>query len=126
MVDPLQAAVSTLLTYPFDIMRTQFALQGIDKFHNSMYSYISYTLRSHGWRGLFSGIGPAIVGIAPYVGLNFTFYEGMKKMLNVNTKTSTDDKLITVIKTGFIGGVAGGLSKLIVYPLVSICFVKPY
>ncbi len=90
-----------------------------------MYSYISYTLRSHGWKGLFSGIVPSVVGITPYIGLKFTFYEGMKKILRVDTKQSTN-KVITVIKTGFIGGVAGGLSKLIVYPLVSICFVKPY
>ncbi len=117
----LTAAVSTLLTYPFDIMRTQFALQGKEKFHNSMYSYISYTMRSHGWKGLFSGIGPSIIGIAPYIGLNFTFYEGLKRMIIVDTKQSTDNQVITVIKTGFIGGVAGGLSKLIVYPLVFAC-----
>jgi hypothetical protein len=80
------------------------------------------------------------VGITPYMGLNFALYETFKKigtgqpsqkdlsgdnadLLSPNKKKEKKDSAIVALaKKGLCGGAAGGLSKLIVYPLVS-CFV---
>jgi hypothetical protein len=66
---------STASTYPFDIMRTQFALQtrsplsplspmpaSAFKAHDSMLSFVQATFRDKGLPGFFVGITPAIVG----------------------------------------------------------------
>lgn len=80
------------------------------------------------------------MGITPYMGLNFALYETFKKigtgqpsqkdlsgdnadLLSPNKKKEKKDSAIVALaKKGLCGGAAGGLSKLIVYPLVS-CFV---
>jgi solute carrier family 25 thiamine pyrophosphate transporter 19 len=53
---------ATIATYPFDIMRTQFAIQGKEKLHKTMYSFIDYTLRTKGPQGFFAGVTPAVIG----------------------------------------------------------------
>ena len=45
---------ATSVTYPFDIMRTQFAIQGKEKAYSSMHSFISHTFRTKGIPGLHS------------------------------------------------------------------------
>ena len=79
------------------------------------------------------------MGITPYMGLNFALYETFKKIgtgqpsqkdlsgdnadtQSPNNKKKKDSAIIALAKKGLCGGAAGGLSKLIVYPLVS-CFV---
>lgn len=42
---------SVVVTYPFDIMRTQFALQGKDVVYRSMASFIGHTYRTKGVQG---------------------------------------------------------------------------
>ena len=126
--------VSAAITYPFDIMRTQFAVQGSKKAYNSMYAFVTQTWRAKGVRGFYAGLTPAVVGIAPYTGLNFAIYESMKRLTSLsdndgdtnndkmNHSSSTKKKESTVrslIRQGFCGGVSGGISKFLVYPLVS-------
>ena len=43
--------ISTATTYPFDIMRTQFTVQGKEKLYPSMRSFISSTYKSKGLQG---------------------------------------------------------------------------
>jgi len=40
-----------VVTYPFDIMRTQFALQGKDVVYKSMASFIGHTYKTKGVQG---------------------------------------------------------------------------
>ncbi len=82
--------------------------------------------------GFYAGVGPAVVGITPYVGLNFAIYETLKKFVesldskpSSSQQSSTTSKILNLLRTGAIGGIAGGCSKFIVYPLVSaVVFVK--
>lgn len=113
----IASTMATVSTYPFDIMRTQFAIQGKVKRYPTMLSFVTHTLRSKGFPGLFTGLGPAIISITPYMGLNFALYESMKALI-------PGDSSWHIMKTGLAGGIAGGLSKLCVYPLViyaSVC-----
>lgn len=87
--------------------------------------------------GFYAGLSPALVGITPYMGLNFAIYEstktfsesqffqmnskfGYKKGLE-NENTKTEGTLSGMLRKGLCGAIAGGTSKFIVYPLVSDC-----
>jgi len=145
----LAGITATAATYPFDIMRTQFALQGPSKVYNSIPSYVNSTLKNQGVRAFYTGLGPAVIGVAPYMGLNFAIYEGLTKYLetrnrnknNINNAHNShvrfgDDAtllsspreenahyfsgLVKVMKNGAIGGLAGGASKFLVFPFDTV------
>ena len=80
--------------------------------------------------GFYAGLVPAMVGITPQMGLNFAFYETFRAIAmpeplplkpgqKQGDKGQKDSFGWATLKKGICGGAAGGLSKLIVYPLVS-------
>ena len=116
--------VATSATYPFDIMRTQFAIQGNERVHTSIAGFMSSTFQKQGIKGFYAGLPIGIAGVAPYMGLNFALYETVKtcsspfydrfklhEPVNAGLKTLVD---------GITGGLAGGVSKLLVYPLDTV------
>mmetsp|Transcript_6548 Transcript_6548/g.12316 ORF Transcript_6548/g.12316 Transcript_6548/m.12316 type:complete len:153 (+) Transcript_6548:220-678(+) len=59
---------------------------------------------------LFAGSGPAVLGIVPYMGLNFALYDYLvRKGDRVNVRDA-----------GAAGAISGGVSKFVVYPLDTI------
>ena len=62
----LASGVATVFTYPFDLLRTRFAAQGMPKQHLTIQSMLKAQLRTAGVPGLFQGLGPAVIAIAPY------------------------------------------------------------
>jgi solute carrier family 25 thiamine pyrophosphate transporter 19 len=109
--------VATATTYPFDLTRTQFALQGNDRLFVSMTSFMGHTVSKHGVSGLFTGLPVALVGIMPYMGLNFALYESAKRILPEKKQLSAS---ANVAFNGACGAFAGGLSKFAVFPLDTI------
>jgi hypothetical protein len=85
--------------------------------------------------GFYAGLVPAMVGITPQMGLNFAFYEFFRNIAlpepsqkdldesKLTGKSNKDSFVFATLKKGICGGAAGGLSKLLVYPLVSVSFV---
>jgi len=124
--------MATLATYPFDLMRTQFALQGKNKVYNNMGSFITHTVTEKGPLALYAGLTPAIVGITPYMGLNFLIYETMKKVnekiliendpkeLSIKKKPLIGKGIKKMLRKALYGGVAGGTSKFLVYPFDTV------
>lgn len=106
---------ATLATYPLDICRTAFAAQGLNKSSSSwtsptsMADFARTMFKKHGLKGFFAGSGAAVVQIIPYMGLNFSLYEFM-----------VNQDITTVSTSGLAGAVAGGVSKIVVYPLDTI------
>ena len=68
--------------------------------------------------GFYSGLGPAIVGVTPYIGLNFALYETLKTV--TEKFQSKDSPFTSVLTKGALGGVAGGSAKFIMYPLDTV------
>ena len=115
------AVVATGATYPLDIMRTQFTIQGKEKIYPTMASFISNTFQKQGIKGFYTGISPTLVGITPYIGLNFSFYDITKRWMDTNAKAKTEEgQVMGALRTGFAGAVAGGASKFLVYPLDTV------
>ncbi|KAG8994460.1 hypothetical protein FRB94_013122 [Tulasnella sp. JGI-2019a] len=64
-----------------------------------------------GIRGLYRGLVPTAVGVAPYVGINFTAYETLRGIITPpEHKNSVPRKLAC-------GALAGSISQTITYPL---------
>lgn len=57
-----------------------------------------------GITGFYAGSGPAVLQIIPYMGLTFALYDYLQNNQSI-------------ISSAYAGSVAGGISKLIVYPL---------
>lgn len=127
---------ATLATYPFDICRTTFAAQGLsgappetmsNRFSSSASAAASLVrsgmkppetipefaramYRQSGVRGFFAGSHPAVVQIIPYMGINFALYDYFVRFMDRRS----------VGNAGLAGMVAGGSSKLLVYPLDTV------
>jgi hypothetical protein len=125
---------SVAATYPFDIMRTQFALQGKEVVYKSMGSFISHTFRTKGVRGthiaahspvlsftraiiktppfsvsspcvgFYAGLTPAMVGITPQMGLNFALYESFKALASGVDAVDAEGKAVSKQKDSFLKG----------------------
>ena len=124
---------ATVATYPFDICRTAFAAQGVVK-STTTTAAVSSTISNvqkvtqqtppvttlsqfakrmvsqHGYRGFYAGCYPAVVQIIPYMGINFALYD-------IFTRFSDRHN---VVNAGVAGTIAGGVSKIIVYPLDTV------
>ena len=115
------AILATAATYPFDIMRTQFSLQGNTKIYASIPAFISTTLQKQGVKGFYAGLGPTLVGVTPYIGLNFALYDMAKKAVESSEEDAKGkNSIMSTVKKSIAGGFAGTTSKLMVYPLDTI------
>ncbi|WVZ14538.1 hypothetical protein V8G54_012104 [Vigna mungo] len=119
----LSGGTAVLFTYPLDLTRTKLAYQivsptklGVSGMVNNEQVYrgitdcLTRTYREGGIRGLYRGVAPTLVGIFPYAGLKFYFYEEMKRHVPEEYNKSIMAKLTC-------GSVAGLLGQTFTYPL---------
>jgi hypothetical protein len=64
---------------------------------------------------LYRGWLPSVIGVVPYVGLNFAVYETLKDVAIKQYKCSTDQDLSSTYRLA-AGGVAGTVGQTIAYP----------
>ncbi|KAG2179673.1 hypothetical protein INT44_006521 [Umbelopsis vinacea] len=109
--------IATTATYPFDLLRTRFAMQGEVKVYTGVIQAIKEITQTEGVRGLYWGLGPSITQIMPYMGLVFMSYEMLSSAfswMRVNKMLSEDHR---VLQDGTCGALAGLISKFGVFPL---------
>ncbi|KAL9962185.1 hypothetical protein ACROYT_G031266 [Oculina patagonica] len=127
----LAGTTSVIATYPLDLVRTRLAAQGegAEKRYRNILHAFQTILKDEG--GLFSGclykgLPPTIMGIAPYIGLNFAVYETLKdvvlkhlivKAREAELKRMDKDKELPVFIRLCCGALAGGISQTVTYPL---------
>lgn len=105
-------------TYPMDMVRGRLTVQ-TDK---SRYRGIFHGLRTismeEGPRALYKGWLPSVIGVVPYVGLNFAVYESLKDWLIKNKSYGlVKDSELSVTTKLACGAVAGTVGQTIAYPL---------
>ena len=119
---------ATVVTYPFDVIRTQFAAQGLPKAHETMASFVKATLRVQGWKGLFAGLTPTALQIIPRMGLSFALYEKMDAAAAAATTAGSNEagarrsewwgeEVRRWCLSAVYGGVSGGIARVAVHPL---------
>ena len=99
--------IATVTTFPFDVLRTRFALQVVPVY-SSIYDAVKSILKEENY-GLLKGLGPSLIAIVPYMGITFASYEYYKKILANSTFSDYN---------GMVAGAGAGFSgKLATYPL---------
>ncbi|CAO3636841.1 unnamed protein product [Cunninghamella blakesleeana] len=113
----IAGSVATSITYPFDLLRTRFAVQGTTKHYTSIFQATRSIYSIEGIKGFYPGIYPAIIQIMPYMGLLFASYDGLATAFK---KLRDDDLLSKQYKSThdmLSGAISGIFSKTAVYPI---------
>ncbi|KRZ17084.1 Mitochondrial thiamine pyrophosphate carrier [Trichinella zimbabwensis] len=113
----LSGTLANTVALPFDVIRTRLVAQGEPKiFRNSRHA-AKMMFKNEGVVSFYRGLTPALLQIAPYSGLVFSFYELSQTFWNKfifdHISNSTND----VTKAIVCGGTAGVAAKSLLYPL---------
>ncbi|KAJ6933724.1 mitochondrial adenine nucleotide transporter ADNT1-like [Populus alba x Populus x berolinensis] len=107
-------------TYPMDMVRGRLTVQ-TDKSprqYRGIAHALSTVLKEEGPRALYKGWLPSVIGVIPYVGLNFAVYESLKDWL-LKTKPFglVEDNELGVATRLACGAAAGTFGQTVAYPL---------
>lgn len=101
---------STFVTYPLDVLRLRLA---VEPGCISMSQVALNMLREEGMASFYSGLGPSLLGIAPYIAVNFCIFDLVKKSLPEKYQKRTETSLATAL-------VSATLATLMCYPLDTV------
>ncbi|CAM6035825.1 unnamed protein product [Sphagnum compactum] len=107
-------------TYPMDMVRGRLTVQTEDSPHR--YRGILHAFRTiikeEGAIALYKGWVPSLIGVIPYVGLNFAVYETLKDwMMKSPTFRPDDGAELGVVTKLACGAAAGTVGQTVAYPL---------
>jgi solute carrier family 25 phosphate transporter 23/24/25/41 len=107
-------------TYPMDMVRGRITVQ-TEKSpyqYRGMFHALGSVYREEGFRALYRGWLPSVIGVVPYVGLNFAVYESLKDwLLQTNPYDLGKDNELHVVTRLGCGAVAGTIGQTVAYPL---------
>ncbi|CAA0832839.1 Probable envelope ADP-ATP carrier protein-chloroplastic [Striga hermonthica] len=101
---------STLVTYPLDVLRLRLA---VEPGYRTMTQVAVSMLKEEGVGSFYNGLGPSLIGIAPYIAVNFCIFDLVKKSLPEKYQNRTQATLGTAL-------VSATVATLICYPLDTV------
>ncbi|KAI5601313.1 hypothetical protein BDE02_01G084400 [Populus trichocarpa] len=107
-------------TYPMDMVRGRLTVQTDKSPHQyrGIAHALSTVLKEEGPRALYKGWLPSVIGVIPYVGLNFSVYESLKDwLLKTNPFGLVEDNELGVTTRLACGAAAGTVGQTVAYPL---------
>ncbi|RKP00459.1 hypothetical protein CXG81DRAFT_13190 [Caulochytrium protostelioides] len=111
----LAGATSVSVTYPIDLVRTRLSMHQAGYVdpripHATAWEIAKGVWRyEHQWRGLYRGLIPTVLGIAPYVAINFSAYEKPQAVWVSPERT-------VLLRLG-CGALAATVAQTVTYPL---------
>jgi len=109
----LAGLTSVIITYPLDLVRTRLSVQTSNELkYKGIKDAFTLIYKQEGVLALYKGTNATLMGVAPYVGLNFMVYETLKAFLKTNVQS--DPSTIQLLSCG---GISGAMSQTITYPL---------
>ncbi|KAK3227999.1 hypothetical protein Dsin_007861 [Dipteronia sinensis] len=108
-------------TYPMDMVRGRLTVQTekSPRQYRGIAHALSTVLKEEGPRALYRGWLPSVIGVVPYVGLNFAVYESLKDWL-IKSKTFglvDENNELSVTTRLACGAAAGTVGQTVAYPL---------
>eukprot|EP01065_Artemidia_motanka_P048252 TRINITY_DN7731_c3_g1_i1.p1 TRINITY_DN7731_c3_g1~~TRINITY_DN7731_c3_g1_i1.p1 ORF type:complete len:674 (+),score=103.60 TRINITY_DN7731_c3_g1_i1:254-2275(+) len=112
----LSGTTATICTYPLDLLRARMAAHwGRHPPYSGYVPAFSHILRTEGYRSLFHGLWPTLLGIVPYAGIGFASFETIKQQ-SCQYLDVKDSQLPTPIRLA-AGGLSALLAQTATYPL---------
>lgn len=103
-------------TYPLDMVRGRLTVQeGKTGQYRGILHAARVITREEGPLALFKGWLPSVIGVIPYVGLNFSVYETLKACL-LQHYGLRDERDLSVIARLGCGATAGTVGQTVAYP----------
>ncbi|GMH29762.1 hypothetical protein Nepgr_031605 [Nepenthes gracilis] len=112
--------VAMSATYPMDMVRGRLTVQteNSPRQYRGIFHALSTVFREEGPRALYKGWLPSVIGVIPYVGLNFAVYESLKDWLvQSNPLGLAQDSELSVTTRLACGAMAGTVGQTVAYPL---------
>ncbi|KAG0037341.1 mitochondrial thiamine pyrophosphate transporter [Podila clonocystis] len=134
--------VATACTYPFDLLRTRFAIQRDVKVYTGIVQACQHIFKQDGIPGFYRGMSPALIQVIPYMGIMFGSYDTLKHLTawlkhKANTASYSDSssslkpssttsseaptksvgQVLLGLEDLLCGALSGVISKTGVYPL---------
>ncbi|XP_024934998.3 mitochondrial adenine nucleotide transporter ADNT1 [Ziziphus jujuba] len=107
-------------TYPMDLVRGRLTVQTekSPRQYRGIFHALTTVLREEGPRSLYKGWLPSVIGVVPYVGLNFAVYESLKEyLIKAKPLGLVEDNDLSVITRLACGAAAGTVGQTVAYPL---------
>ncbi|KAL3839401.1 hypothetical protein ACJIZ3_023992 [Penstemon smallii] len=101
---------STFVTYPLDVLRLRLA---VEPGYKTMTEVAVNMLREEGFASFYNGLGPSLIGIAPYIAVNFCVFDLVKKALPEKYQKRTETSLLTAL-------VSATVATSMCYPLDTV------
>ncbi|XP_041986973.1 mitochondrial thiamine pyrophosphate carrier-like [Aricia agestis] len=116
----IAASIATIVSFPFDTVRTRLiAEQKTKKAYKGFLNAVAVMMKNEGALAFFKGIIPTIAQIGPHAGVQFAVYKVLTENLlndisffqrfNSNQESTLTANLLA-------GGIAGIVSKTVIYP----------
>jgi solute carrier family 25 phosphate transporter 23/24/25/41 len=103
-------------TYPMDMVRGRITIQeGTNQQYRGMLHATRSIVAEEGVLALWKGWLPSVIGVIPYVGLNFAVYETLKDVL-IKMYDCRDERDLTIATRLACGAVAGTTGQTVAYP----------
>jgi hypothetical protein len=81
-----------LVGHPFDLIKTRLQTAHPGEYKGTL-DVVSKTLKADGFKGLYRGMGPPLIGVTPIFALSFWAYDLGKKLVYAATPNRTSDEL---------------------------------
>ena len=108
-----------VLTYPLDLVRARLTFQtSQNRQYKGIIHGLTTVVSKEGPLALYKGLWPSIAGIAPYTGLDFAVYEGLKGW--VRRWQGDEEESVPKVTLFVCGALAGTTGQVVAYPLDTI------
>ena len=116
-------ATATVVTYPFDVMRTVLAAQGSPRVYESLPAAAAGILKSRGPAGLYAGVGVTLLEIVPASAIQFGVYALLRDIARGASSSETGEprsttrSAVSPLVNAACGFGAGSVARVIIHPL---------
>ncbi|KAM7265321.1 hypothetical protein ACFE04_003004 [Oxalis oulophora] len=108
----LAGVTAAAVTYPLDLVRTRLSAQRKALYYKGINHAFRTICKEEGFLGLYKGLTPTLMGVAPNMAISFSVYESLKSSWNAHRP---DDSTVLVgLACGSLSGIA---SSTATYPL---------
>jgi len=104
-------AIAQTITYPLDFIRARLTVDKRGVHNAGMWRALVDVTRAEGPLALYRGLTPSLVGIMPYVGIDFAMYDVLRAQM---PRRAPDSDEPSVLGKLIAGGIAGASAQVCV------------